>query len=97
MPLLIEIKAVPQSGRHKWVLDKSGKLKVYLKNPAQDYKANHEIIKSLAQAMRIPMTHIQIVSGAEGRNKRIRIEAEITLSHLLTALGIDNQQTIFKE
>lgn len=95
MPLLIEVKAVPQSGRHKWVLDKSGKLKVYLKNPAKDYKANHEIIKSLAQAMRLPMTSIQIVSGAESRNKRIRIEAEITLQHVLTALGIENQQTIF--
>ncbi|MFZ5954016.1 MAG: DUF167 domain-containing protein [Candidatus Dependentiae bacterium] len=97
MPLLIEVKAVPQSGRHEWSLDKAGRIKVHLKNPAEDHKANSEIIKSLAEIVGIPQSKVEIVAGLASRNKKIKIGAEITLEQLLQKLGIEQQQNIFKK
>jgi uncharacterized protein (TIGR00251 family) len=97
MPLLIEIKAAPQSGRHEWSLDSAGRLKVHLKNPAEDHKANHEIIKSLAEAVGIPQSKVEIVSGIESRNKKVKIGADITFEQLLEKLGLEQQQDIFKK
>ena len=41
MSLVIEIKVFPSSGRQKFVIDKSGKLKCYLKNPPEKGKAKN--------------------------------------------------------
>jgi len=45
MSLVFDLKVVPRSGRNKWVLDKSGKLKCYLKSPPEKGLANKELIK----------------------------------------------------
>lgn len=97
MTLIINIKVVPSSGRTKWVLDKSNILKGYLKSPAQQGKANDEIIKTLANTLRLTQKEIQIVAGITSRNKKIKINSNITFEQILQALGIEKQLSFIKK
>ena len=96
MPCMFDVKVVPNAGKIGCLLDKFGKLKFFLKSPAQDGKANKELIKLIAKALRVPQNSISIVRGATGRNKTIRIEYDITFDKLLIGLGIDIQTDIFE-
>lgn len=96
MPLIIDIKVVPRSGKNKWMLDKSGQLKCYLKSPPEKGLANKELIKLLAKALSIPQKEITIVFGAASRNKRLKISVDITFEQLLAFLKIEKQQSLFE-
>lgn len=95
MPLIAEIKVVPQSGKNEWVLDKSGKLKCYLKSPPERGLANKELIKILAQKLGVAQSAVELISGHTSRNKRVKIEGVASLEHLIALLGIERQQNIF--
>lgn len=95
MPLIIEIKVSPSSGRCAWKIDKSGVLKAYLKSPPERGLANNELIKELARVLKVPMNEITIISGQTSRNKRMRINREISYEQLLSALGIEQQMNVF--
>lgn len=88
------IKVIPSSGRNAVSFDKNKQLKWYLKNPPEDGKANQELIKSIAQALKIPQSMVTIVTGATRRTKLIRVATEHEYNHLLDALGIAKQLTI---
>src|SRR5438132_4058487 len=93
--LLIDIKVVPNAGRTGWVIDKSGTLKCFLKSPAEQGKANAELIKTLAKALGIPQNSVTIVMGTQSRSKRVAVDAEITYDTFLELLGIEQQLKIF--
>jgi len=95
MPLQFEIKVVPGSGRSAFVLDKAGQLKCFVKNQAQDGRANLELIKLLAKNLGVTQTDITIVMGATSRKKVIRISSNMTYAQLLVALHLDRQQALF--
>lgn len=88
------IKVVPSSGRSQTMLDKTNQLKWYLKSPPEDGKANQELIKAIAQALKIPQKMVTIVTGATGRTKLIRVATDHTYDQLLNAMGIEKQLTI---
>lgn len=88
------VKAVPSAGRQTAVLDKNNQLKCYLKSPPEDGKANAELIKYLAHALKIPQKEVTIVSGATNRTKLIQIASGHTYAELLDALGIEHQMVI---
>lgn len=92
MALIIEVKAVPNSGRNAWILDKSGLLKVFLKEAAQKGNANHEIIESLAHILKIPRSAITIITGLTTPKKRIKINSAITYEQVLTLLHLEKQK-----
>ncbi len=94
MPLIIDIKVVPSAGRALCKLDKNGQLKCYVKSPPEQGKANKELIKLLAKALKIPQADVTIIAGATRRNKKIQITYNITLGQLLDALGIERQMRI---
>ena len=94
MALVIEVKVVPSSGRSQWLLDKSGMLKCYLKNPPERGLANDELVKTLAKALGIPQAEILIIVGAASRTKKIKISRELTRDQVLAALGIEQQMVI---
>ena len=97
MAIIVEIKVVPSSGRLTWILDKSGKLKCYLTSPAEQGKANKELIKFTAKTLGIAQERVMLVSGDTQRNKRIRIDLAITFEQLVSLLGIERQNCMFKE
>lgn len=95
MAFIFDVKVVPSSGKNKWILDKAGRLKCYLKNPPEQGKANNELIKLVAKALKITQSEVAIVAGAVSRIKKIRVELDITLDQLLSAVGIERQISIF--
>lgn len=95
MALVIEIKVVPQSGRSGFVLDKSGKLKCYLKSPAERGLANSELVKTIAKTLGLAQDKVTLVSGQTSRNKRVKIDAEMTLEQVIAKVGIEKQQSLF--
>ena len=88
MSLIIEVKVTPSSGRQKFVKDKSGGIKCFLKSAPEDGKANEELIKLLAKKLSILKNDIKLILGATSRRKRIKIDADITLEQLMEKLQI---------
>jgi uncharacterized protein (TIGR00251 family) len=94
MSLVFDVKVVPRSGQNKWILDKQGQLKCYLKSAPEKGKANQELIKLLAKALKITQADITIIAGATSRIKKIKITLPISFDILLTALGIEVQRQL---
>ena len=96
MSFIFQVKVVPQSGRNKWVIDKSGTLKCFLKSAPEKGLANKELVKLIAKALSIPQQDVQIIAGQTSRTKRIKVSVEITLDKLLALLKIEKQQSLFE-
>lgn len=92
MPLTITVKVVPNSGKNHCILDKSGKLKWYLKSVPEKGKANAELIKSVAQAANIPQTAVTIIAGATARSKTLKLDVDYSFETLLQLLGLNYTQ-----
>lgn len=97
---LVEVRVVPSAGRNKWMLDKAGRLKCYLKNPPERGLANKELIKLFADVLQIAQQEITIVSGATSRTKRVSINCSLTFDQLLKKLDLakpdlEKQGTLF--
>ena len=94
MAIICTIKVVPGSGLQKAILDKSGRLKIYLKNQPESGRANKELIEYVSDMLSIPQRAIEIVAGETSRTKMVRIDADITFEKLLALFGIDTQTTL---
>ena len=95
MAFMFDVKVFPSSGRKGWVMDKSGNLKCYLKSPAEQGKANNELIKNLAKELGISQSLVSIVSGETSQKKRIKVDMDLTFNQFLEFLGIDWQMDMF--
>ena len=61
----LSVTVVPKSGRFE-IKQKDGKIKIYLKSPAQSNKANLELIRELKKLLKC---NVLIVSGSTSRKK----------------------------
>ncbi|MBU4269821.1 DUF167 domain-containing protein [Candidatus Dependentiae bacterium] len=86
--MIIELTVVPNSGKLKFFIDKSGLLKCYLKSSPEKGRANEELIKFMAKSLKIQQRSITIISGHTSRKKRIKIELEIDQKEFLNLLGL---------
>ena len=91
----ITIKVVPQAGRQKIILDKTGAIKCYLNSPPEDGRANRELIKMLAETLSIPQRQIEIVQGLTSRTKVFDIPGFWSEEDLKKALGLVVQEKLF--
>ncbi len=89
--LTLELKVVPQSGKQKWALDKTGRLKCYLKSPAQDGKANKELLALLGDVAGVAAQDIVIVKGFTTRQKVVKIPVKLSYEEFIRRLGLDQQ------
>jgi len=94
MPFTCTIKVIPGSKKQKAVLDKTGRLKLYLKSQAQEGKANKELISYISAMVKIPQRDIVIFAGEHARTKIIKITTDITFEKLLTCFDIVIQSTL---
>jgi uncharacterized protein (TIGR00251 family) len=69
--MIIKIKVYPKSGRQEIIKMDNENYKVYLKEPAEDNKANMELIKVLKKHF---LKNIKIIKGIKSRNKIIKIQ-----------------------
>ena len=69
---MIEIKVIPNS-KKSLVIKETEKLKIYVRKPAIDNKANGEAIELLAAFFKVKKNNIKIIKGEKSRNKLIEI------------------------
>jgi uncharacterized protein (TIGR00251 family) len=69
---IIKIKVIPNAKQNKLV-EEPGRLKVYLKAPPVDGKANLALVEFLAGHFRVKRSAIKIVRGETGREKVVEI------------------------
>lgn len=71
--ILLNIKAVPNSSKNEIVGVMGNALKVKIKAPAVENKANIELIKFLSKAIGVPKSNISLVSGDTSKIKVLLI------------------------
>lgn len=97
MALVFEVTVNPKSGRLAWVMDKTGRIKCYLKSEPEKNRANKELISSLSDALNVPQNDIEIVRGHTERKKTIKIhKKDMTMDLLLEKLGLAQQESFIK-
>lgn len=69
--MIIKIKVHPHSGRKEIIRVDDDSYKVYLKKPAEDNKANIELLKLLKRRFGV---EAKIIKGLTSRNKIVEID-----------------------
>jgi hypothetical protein len=69
--MIIQVKVHPSSGREEIIKVTDNSYKIYLKKPAEDNKANIELLKILKKEFK---KEARIIRGLTGRNKVIEIK-----------------------
>lgn len=72
--LLLRIKAVPNSSKNEVVGILDNALKIKIKAPAVENKANEELVKFFSKMLKIPKTKIMLKSGGTSKLKTLYIE-----------------------
>jgi len=67
----IKIRVIPNAKRPEIFELDDGSLKIKLKSPAHEGKANKELISVLSKHFKVPKSKIKITSGEKSRNKII--------------------------
>lgn len=74
MPKILKIKVSPNSSKNELKTMADGTLKVHLKAPPVDGKANEELIKFLSKEWKIPKSKILILKGLMSKNKIVEVK-----------------------
>ncbi|WP_324726010.1 DUF167 domain-containing protein [Actomonas aquatica] len=82
----LAIKAVPNAARSELVGWLGDALKVKLKAPPVDGKANAELCRFLAEVLELPKGSVTLATGASARQKRVAI-ATLTPTDLQSRLN----------
>lgn len=68
--MIIQVKVYPGSGREEIIKLSDNSYKVYLKKPAEDNKANIELLKMLKHHFKV---EAKIIKGLKSRDKIVEI------------------------
>ncbi|MGD1805364.1 DUF167 domain-containing protein [Dapis sp. BLCC M126] len=71
--VILKVKVKPNSQQQSVQTESDGSLKICLKSPPVDGKANQELIKLLAKKFNVKKSEITIKSGLSSKNKLIEI------------------------
>ena len=71
---LISVRVTPRSSRDELTGWQDDVLRVRLKAPPVDGKANEALCRYLASLLRVTASDVDVVSGATARTKRVRVE-----------------------
>jgi uncharacterized protein (TIGR00251 family) len=72
--MFLRVRVVPRAGRNL-VKEENGRLKVFLTQPAQDGKANAQLIEALAAHLGVKRHQLRICRGEKGRDKAVEVSA----------------------
>jgi uncharacterized protein YggU (UPF0235/DUF167 family) len=86
-PLIINIEVSPTQGHHGWWIERGEHIKTYHKEP-ESRDADEYVIKTIAEALHVPNSHITILKGVESRFKEVRIGGDFTREQLLEKLNV---------
>ena len=69
----LSVRIQPRASKNEIVTMEGGGIKIRLTAPPIDGAANEALVKFLADALSIPKSHVEIVSGHSSRGKVLRI------------------------
>ncbi len=70
--MIIEVKVTPRA-RKRLIKQEGNLLKCYVMRPAEDGRANEEVIEMIASHFRVARSSVKIISGEKCRLKRISV------------------------
>ncbi len=70
----IKIRVIPRAKRPEVVETGENELKIKLKSPPFDNRANQELIETLSEYYKVSKSKISIISGEKSRNKIVEID-----------------------
>lgn len=79
--IILNIKAVPNSSVNEFCGLLEDSLKIKIKAPATENKANLELIKFISKSLKVPKSSVEVVSGNTSKIKNIFI-AGLTIDEL---------------
>lgn len=71
--MLLKIKVLPCSSKNEVIPLPDGSLKIKLKSPPVDGKANEELVEFLSEYYNIPKSSVKIKKGLKSKNKIVEI------------------------
>ncbi len=91
---LLPVRAQPGARRRGVLGVRDGHLRVAVRAPAQDGRANEELLETLAELLGLRANALELVRGARGRQKLVRVplpppELARRLAALLGRAGAD--------
>ena len=85
--LTFAVRVVPRASRSEVGGEHNGALRVRISAPPVDGAANRELARILAKSFGVPQNAVEIVSGANSKNKIVRLQgADATRLEQLTVL-----------
>ena len=86
--LLFRVRVQPRASKDEIAGEMEGALKVRLRAPAVEDRANEALVEFLAQLLKTPRSAVRIQSGERSRTKRIEIHG-VTRQQILGLLVHD--------
>jgi uncharacterized protein len=79
----LALRVTPRASKNEIVeVLSDGTVKIHLTAPPVDGKANEALLKFLAETLDVPISHLDIVAGAGGRDKLISVtDMDATVLH----------------
>lgn len=71
----ISLYVQPGASKSEIVGEHNGKLKIKIKAPPVDGKANDEIIRFLSEILKVPKRQIEILRGDKSREKKVLVHS----------------------
>jgi uncharacterized protein (TIGR00251 family) len=71
--VILMVRVQPRAGKDEIYGEMSGALKVRLRAPAVEGRANEALVEFLAEFLKTPKSAVRILSGDRSRTKRIEI------------------------
>ena len=86
--VIFSVRVQPRASKDQIAGEMSGALKVRLRAPAVEDRANEALVEFLAQLLKTPRSAVRILSGERSRTKRIEIHG-VTQQQILALLVQD--------
>ncbi|MGZ4727153.1 MAG: DUF167 domain-containing protein [Acidimicrobiales bacterium] len=85
---LLDLRIQPGARRSQVVGPLGDSLKIKVAAPADDGKANAELLRFLADVLDVPRRSTRIVRGSTSRSKTVAIDAPVPAATLRAALAV---------
>ncbi len=69
----LHIRVIPNSKHQEIIEENDNFLKIKIKAPAKEGKANKELIEVLAKKCKVAKSQVEIIKGLSGKDKVVRI------------------------
>ena len=86
--VVFAVRVQPRASKDEIAGEMGGSLKIRLREPAVEDRANEALIEYLAQVLKTPKSAVRILSGSRSRTKRLEISG-ITRQQVLGLLNVE--------